>query len=355
MNRIYHSLLFCTLLSVCVSCKKNNDNINSKVLQPATDQIDDNFQAKLASIDTSYQPRQVVTIAGRNGEYGYMDGKGKQALFETPWGIEMTQDGSLLVADPSNNKIRRVTDDGVVTSLTTPPATDGSKLLAPYYVRQGKDGTLAIRALEMASRFWIIKPNGQATVTTTTRNGYYGSIAKDPFNNYYWACGLNIGANNVFTGFIEKFLPSGAVGVNAQSFPPSAFSGDIDSRTPTISTVFVGYNNIKYMVVNGNHIYKLTPSGLLKQLFTNFNFGSSISDVIANKDSRTLYVSSGGKIYGITDNKLYLLAGQNAPVDGHDGIGSGADVWAFNLALSKDENTLYFTDARHTVRKLILK
>lgn len=354
MNRIHHSLTFVALLLIFASCKKSNDNIDPEKSQSTTLDVNDNFQAKLASIDTTYQPRQVVTIAGRNGERGYMDGKSTQALFDSPWGIELAQDGSLLVADLGNNKIRKVTTDGVVTSLTIPDATDGSTFTEPYYIKQGKDGTLAIESIETESRFWIVKPGGQTTVTTGPRNGFYGSIAKDPFNDYYWTCGINIGPNRVFTGFVEKFYPSGTVGANAQSFPPSAFSGDMDSRTPIISNVFVGYDNIKYLVVNDKHIYKLTPSGLLKQLFTNFNFDSPIEDIITNKDSHTMYVSSGGNIYGITDNKLYRFVGP-ANGDGHDGIGKGASVMAFNLVLSKDESTIYFTDSRNTIRKLILK
>ncbi|MEO3404926.1 hypothetical protein AAFN85_13555 [Mucilaginibacter sp. CAU 1740] len=354
MNRIHYSLLLCLLLSIFASCNKGNDSIDPKNSQSTDLDLNASFQARLASIDTAYHPRQVVTIAGHNGERGYMDGKGPEALFDSPWGIELAQDGSLLVADPGNNKIRKVTTDGVVTTLDISTATDGSDFTRPYFIKQGKDGTLAIKTVDIESRFWIVKPAGKTTVTTGPRNGFYGSIAKDPFNDIYWTCGINIGKNNVFTGFVEKFLPSGAVGVNAQSFPPSAFTGDMNSGTPIISTIFVGYDNIKYLVVNDNQIYKLTPSGLLKQLFTNFYFDSPITDIITNKDSHTMYVSSGGNIFGISENKLYRLVG-TANGDGHDGIGSGASVLAFNLALSKDESTLYFTDSRNTIRKLILK
>lgn len=355
MNRIHYALLICGLLIISAGCKKNAENLNAPKPQSELEVVDDGFQAKLASINTDYQPRQVITIAGKAGERGFQDGKGNQALFESPWGIEMTQEGSLLICDPTNDKIRKVTTDGVVTSVTIPAAADGSNLLAPYYVRQGKDGTLAIKASEFKARYWIVKPNGQSTVTTGTRNGYYGSLAKDPYNDYYWTFGLNIGANNVLTGFIEKVLTSGQIGVGAQDFPAATLNGDQTTRNPTITPMYIGYNKVKYMVVNGNHIYKLTPSGELKQLFTNFNFESSIDDLIANKDSRTLYITSGGSIYSISNNKLMRLVGPNASSDGHDGIGRGADVRAFNLALSSDENTLYFTDARNTVRELILK
>ncbi len=44
-----------------------------------------------------------------------------------------------------------------------------------------------------------------------------------------------------------------------------------------------------------------------------------------------MYVSSGGNIFGISENKLYRPVG-TANNDGHDGIGNGVSVLAFNLA-----------------------
>ncbi|AMR30525.1 hypothetical protein A0256_03350 [Mucilaginibacter sp. PAMC 26640] len=355
MNLKNYVLLIYGLVIISAGCKKNDERSNTKESASELMGVDDGFQAKLTSINTGYQAKQVITIAGRAFERGFQDGKGSQALFESPWGIEMTQEGTLLVCDPANDKIRKVTTKGVVTPLNIPSAADGSNLLSPQYIRQGKDGTLAIKASEFKARYWIVKPSGRSTVTTGTRNGYYGSLAKDPYTDYYYTFGLNIGTNNVLTGFLEKVLPSGQIGVDAQDFPASSLNGDENTRNPTITPLYVGYNKVKYMVVNGNHIYKLTPTGELKQLFTNFNFESSIDDLIANKDSRTLYIASGGSIYSISNNKLMRLVGPNIAFDGRDGIGKDADVRAFNLALSNDENSLYFTDARYTVRKLILK
>ncbi|MBD1365113.1 hypothetical protein IDJ77_14925 [Mucilaginibacter sp. ZT4R22] len=353
MNRLKYAMLFCVLVSLNTACKKNNGDLNDKASRLNVQDSSIDFQPKLAVINNGYQPRQVLTIAGKTGEYGYQDGKGTQALFENPWGIEMTQEGDLLVPDPLNNKIRKVTTDGVVTSLDFQNAADGSTLKAPYFVKQGRNGTLAIKALENAAKFWIVQPNGQAAVTTVTRNGFYGSLAKDPYNDFFYTFGLNIGGNNALTGFIEKLLPTGQL-VEPYLIPASALPGEPQYSQGTVSSMYIGYNKVKYLVINGNHIYKLTPSGELTRLFTNFNF-EPISDIIANKDSRTLYVAAGGSIYSISNNKLMRLVGPNAPDDGHDGIGGGANVRAFNLALSKGENIIYFTDVRHTVRELILK
>jgi DNA-binding beta-propeller fold protein YncE len=76
----------------------------------------------------------VVTIAG-SGRPGYADGVGAAASFSYPYGIAAATDGTLLVADSCNHCIRRVTVDGVVTTLAgrqVQGATDGNGTRAAF-------------------------------------------------------------------------------------------------------------------------------------------------------------------------------------------------------------------------------
>lgn len=59
---------------------------------------------------------QVSTIAGA-GTPGYVEGQGTAALFDTPCGIVVTSNGSLVVADTGNNRLRKITSEGNVTTL----------------------------------------------------------------------------------------------------------------------------------------------------------------------------------------------------------------------------------------------
>lgn len=78
---------------------------------------------------------EVTTVAG-SGAFGYADGIGTSASFREPTGISIDAYGNLIVCDRRNHTIRRITPTGVVTTI------GGSPLAA-----DGKDGA------DLAARF----------------------------------------------------------------------------------------------------------------------------------------------------------------------------------------------------------
>src|SRR5687768_7443201 len=58
---------------------------------------------------------RVETLAGAP-EPGMVDGPGHRARFDGPSGLALADDGSLLVADTRNHRIRRVDSRGVTTT-----------------------------------------------------------------------------------------------------------------------------------------------------------------------------------------------------------------------------------------------
>jgi sugar lactone lactonase YvrE len=76
--------------------------------------VADTYNDRIRAIDAGGQVR---TIAG-GGEPGYSDGAaGGEARFDTPCGIAIDLDGTLLVADTGNHRVRRVRVNGEVTTI----------------------------------------------------------------------------------------------------------------------------------------------------------------------------------------------------------------------------------------------
>lgn len=109
----------------------------------------------------------VATLAG--GTEGFQDGQGAAARFDTPSGLALDATGNLYVADTGNHAIRKVTPDGVVTTLAgtgTPGWRDGPGAQAQF------DGPMAL-AIDAAGRVIVadayndriraIAPDGQVT------------------------------------------------------------------------------------------------------------------------------------------------------------------------------------------------
>lgn len=91
----------------------------------------------------------VATLAGA-GE-GFVDGIGTAAMFNTPSGIAIDEAGNLYVADTGNHAIRRVTPQGVVTTLAgdgTAGFRDGPAAQArfdgPIGIALGRDGRVYV-------------------------------------------------------------------------------------------------------------------------------------------------------------------------------------------------------------------
>jgi sugar lactone lactonase YvrE len=70
--------------------------------------------------------RVVSTLAGLAGSYGSADGTGSDARFKNPYGVAVDNAGNVYVADSGNSTIRKVTPDGVVTTLAGLAGSYGS-------------------------------------------------------------------------------------------------------------------------------------------------------------------------------------------------------------------------------------
>jgi sugar lactone lactonase YvrE len=119
---------------------------------------------------------RVSTLAG--GPEGFADGKGTRARFSGPNALVLGPDGDLYVADAGNARIRRVTPEGVVSTVAGDGARgvlDGpgpqAEFVYPTGLVFGPDGTLYVvdRWAHMVRK---VAPDGR--VSTLAGNGTPG-------------------------------------------------------------------------------------------------------------------------------------------------------------------------------------
>lgn len=125
-------------------------------------------------------PQGVVsTFAGTLGQCGSADGTGANARFNGPTGIGVAPDGTVYVADSRNNTIRKITQQGVVTTLAGKADDDeilfqdGSGQQArfnfPYGLAVDSNGMIYV-ADALNNRIRVIEPAG--VVTTFAGSGF---------------------------------------------------------------------------------------------------------------------------------------------------------------------------------------
>ena len=126
---------------------------------------------------------QVTTVAGK-GEPGFADGDRNTAMFDTPCGVAVTPDGSLIVADTGNDLLRKITADGTVTTYAISFPQD-DHLSNPIGLAISHDGFLYITELDR-SRVLQIAPDGTMrpiAVDETLRFNQAAGIALGPHRN----------------------------------------------------------------------------------------------------------------------------------------------------------------------------
>jgi len=98
----------------------------------------------------------VTNLAG-SGVPGFRDGLKERAYLSHPSGISVTSDGTVFVADSGNNRIRRITSKGEVTSIAgsgVPGFSDDSLFRAEFN----------------EPRAVVVTPIGHLFVADTTNN-----------------------------------------------------------------------------------------------------------------------------------------------------------------------------------------
>jgi sugar lactone lactonase YvrE len=212
----------------------------------------------------------VTTLAGFTGHPGNADGTGGNARFRNPWDVAVDSLGNVFVADMSNDAVRKITPDGQVTTLA-----------------------------------------GQAGVSGTADG--FGSDARfnDPFGVAVDAAG-NIYVSDTGNNSIRKITPGGMVTTLA-GLPGYAGNDDGSAGTarfwnPQGLTVDAA-GNIYVADTSNNTVRKITPSGAVSTLPALIGAKSGGSTQLSNPGG--VAVDGAGNVY-IADTNNHCVRKINA-------------------------------------------
>jgi sugar lactone lactonase YvrE len=219
-------------------------------------------------------PEGVVTTLAGSGVESFADGTGAAAAFSRPYGIAVDSTGNVYVADTGNNRIRKVTPGGVVTTL----AGSGNMAFA--------DGIGAAAAFNL--------PHGIAVDSS-------GILYVADTHNYRVRKVTIVGQDVRVTTFAGNGVMSFASGIGTGASFNIFYALTVDS-----------FGNVFVADTNNNKIRGITPMGVVDTFMDGIIFPQGItvdssgnmyvSDTINNRIRKLVTVKS-------IDNRFIINSG----------------------------------------------
>jgi len=337
--------------------------------------------AGLLQAATIYTPYTFTTFAGTAGVLGTNDGTGSMAQFYGPQGITTDSGGNVYVADSGHSTIRKITPAGVVTTLAGAGGSgsaDGTGSSARFSFPTGVAADSSNNVYVADSGNNIIRkitPEGVVTTLAGSALNPPGStdgtgsaaqfsepfgVATDSSNNVYVADTSN--------NTIRKITPDGVVTTFAGS--PGAYGSVNGTGSAARFAIPFGIatdssNNLYVACKGDDEIRKITPARVVTTLAGHFANGSSDgpgSTAIFQQPSGLATDSSGNVYVADTVNDtvrkitpaglVTTLAGLAGTHGSADGTGSAARFFApFGIATDASGNVYVVDTQNNTIRK----
>lgn len=271
-------------------------------------------------------PTGVVTTVAGSGVAGATDGIGTAARFNNPSSITIDAANNLYVTDKNNNRIRKITPAGVVTTIAGSGASgylDGQDTAARFNGLEGiaLDGNGNLYVTESVNnRIRKISPSGLVTTVAGGGSQFYYTTA--PASDVILSNPVGIaldGSGNIYFAdqwwhVIRKIDPSGIVTTLAGNFlgtfqngsgQNASFSWPTGICTDAVGNVYVadnGNNRIRLIKPSGGcSITPPLPEGLTLDEYT-----GTISGTPTAASPLTTYTITAANSQGSTVSTLNL-------------------------------------------------
>jgi len=226
--------------------------------------IADSHNNRIRKISTGI----VSTVAGSNG--GFRDGNVNDALFSLPQGITISRDGTLFVADTGNHRIRKISTNGIVSTVggSIKGFKDGrandSIFDQPCAIAISYDGTLYI-AEAQKQRIRKISNNGITSTISSHFEFEKENMENEPFI-YTIPRGIAISNDDTLYAVVidsknGRISINGIVYTTAESERGFIYRNIKDALFCYPNNITISYNNIIYSTDEHNHrIMKISPN-----------------------------------------------------------------------------------------------
>ncbi|MFZ6779754.1 SMP-30/gluconolactonase/LRE family protein [Undibacterium sp. Ji83W] len=257
----------------------------------------------------------VSTVAGKAGAPGTADGPAAKARFNTPTDVKIDAAGNLYVADFENHSIRKITPDGMVSTWAGASGKEGD---AEGIARQARFRRPKALAFDPAGNL-IVNDAGTMVIRRITPDGHVSTLSVGPekFDK-------NKNDQEIEYGEIDGMVAD----ADGNVYVADRSSGKIRRITSS--------GDVVTFVKNKKNELFSEPSGLI--------FSPDGDIFICQRDGNILTVKDGGIVVSLS-GPIYPTVSQDGPaLEARFSSPSG---------ITADHNgNLYLTDYRHTIRKI---
>lgn len=264
-------------------------------------------------------PAGVVSVFAGSGTIGAADGPGTDAAFARPWGLAIDVQNNIYVADAGNNKIRKITPAGMVNTIAGSGARGSKDGIGPGVAFNNPTGV----ALDAAGNIYVVdsdnnkirKVTPDGSVSTFAGNGQFSSAdGKGTDAGFYNPHGITIDPNGYLfitdgNNRIRKISPDADVitfaGYNSGNQDGTGMGASLYFP---IGITIDALGNLYIAETGNNQIRMITPSGVVTTVAGNGSIGS-VDDVGKNATFNApigIAIGPNGNLYvtDAPDNKI---------------------------------------------------